>query len=105
MKFFRINIYLKIRHYFLSFFINENKLDLVVSKILSINSNKKHFFFTSQLRVGFMILLKYLKYKYPQKNEIIFLSYNLAEMVNVAKNLRFTAFLLYFKYLYLLTLG
>jgi len=89
VKFFRINIYLKIKYYFLSFFINENKLDLVVSKLLSINSNKKHFFFTSQLRVGFMILLKYLKYKYPQKNEIIFLSYNLAEMINVAKNLRF----------------
>jgi dTDP-4-amino-4,6-dideoxygalactose transaminase len=89
VKFFRINIYLKIKYYFLSFFTNEKNLDTIVAKILFKNSNKKYFFFTSQLRVGFIILLKYLKYKNPQKNEIIFLSYNLAEMVNVAKNLKF----------------
>ena len=43
---------------------------------------------TSQLRVGFILLLKYLKEKNPNKKEIIINSYNLAEMVNICKNLK-----------------
>ena len=39
------------------------------------------------MRISFLILLKYLKTKFPKKNEIIFLDYNLPEMPNVAKNL------------------
>ena len=50
---------------------------------------KNFFVFSSQLRVGFLILLKYLKKNNPEKNEIIFSSYNLEEMIEIAKNLKF----------------
>ena len=43
---------------------------------------------TSQLRVGFILVLRYLKKKYPKRNQIILNSYNLAEMVNICKNLK-----------------
>jgi len=42
---------------------------------------------TGQLRVGFYLILNYLKEKNPKKNEIILNSYNLAEMANICKNL------------------
>ena len=48
---------------------------------------KKKIILTSQLRVGFILVLKYLKQKYPKKRQIIINSYNLAEMVNICKNL------------------
>ena len=37
---------------------------------------------TSQLRISFLILLKYLKTKFPKKNEIIFLDYNLPDTLS-----------------------
>jgi len=89
VKYFRINIYLKIKHYLLSFFINEKSFKKKLEENFKTNSRKKYFLFTSQLRVAFLILLKYLKLKFPKKNEIIFLSFNLAEMINVAKNLNY----------------
>lgn len=57
-----------------------------MEKLINQNSKKKYFITTSQLRVGFLILLKYLKKKYPKKNHIIFQPFNLPEMINVAKN-------------------
>ena len=89
MKYFRINIYLKFKIYLFAFFLIKNKFEKKIEKLIKKNSKKKAFVLTSQLRVGFLLLLKYLKYKYPQKNEIIFLPYNLAEMINVAKSLNF----------------
>ena len=89
MKYFRINIYLKFKIYLLAFFLIQNKFDKKIEKLIKENSKKKKFILTSQLRVGFLLLLKYLKHKYPKKNEIIFSPYNLAEMINVAKNLNF----------------
>ena len=89
MKYFRINIYLKFKIYLFAFFLIKNKFEKKIEKLIKENSKKNVFVLTSQLRVGFLLLLKYLKYKYPQKNEIIFLPYNLAEMINVAKNLNF----------------
>ena len=50
-------------------------------------TGKKEIILTSQLRTGFILTLQYLKQKYPNKNEIILSSYNLAEMVNICKNL------------------
>ncbi len=89
MSFFRINIYLRIKNYILSFFLLKKKLSKTIQNILKADNKKKYFILTSQLRVGFMLLLKYLKKKYPEKNEIIFSPYNLAEMINVAKNLNY----------------
>ena len=55
---------------------------------MKFQSKKKEVILTSQLRVGFILVLKYLKKKYPKKNQIILNSYNLAEMVNICKNLK-----------------
>ena len=51
-----------------------------IQKIISKNSNKKYFILTSQLRVGFLVLLKYLKIHYII---IIF---------SISKKMRFTTF-------------
>lgn len=89
MSFFRINIYLKIKNYIISFFLSKKNISIAIQNILKKNTKKKYFILTSQLRVGFMLLLKFLKKRHPSKNEIIFYPYNLAEMVNVAKNLNY----------------
>ena len=91
MKFFRIYIHLSIKNFLKSFFINFNKKrEKVIIKILSENSKKKNVILTSQCRVSLILVLKYLKEKYPQKNEIIFSPYNLPEIINVAKNVNFS---------------
>jgi len=89
VKYFRINIYLKIKHYLFSFFLKEKNLKKKLENNFKKNAKKKYFIFTSQLRVAFLILLKYLKFKFPKKNEIIFSSFNLAEMANISKNLNY----------------
>ena len=88
---FRINLYLDFFKYIKSFFLfkNINFLEKKVSKILMSQSNKKYTIFTSQARVGFLYILKFLKLQNKEKNEIIFSAYNLPEMVNVAKNLNY----------------
>ena len=86
---FRINLYLKILILFKSLFISRNNIEKEIEKKINITSKKKYFALTSQLRISFLILLKYLKKKFPNKNEVIFLDYNLPEMPNVAKNLGF----------------
>ena len=88
MSNFRIYIYLKIKYFCLSFFSGNN---LRISKIFSILNqitNKKETILTSQLRVGFLLVLKFLIKKYPKKKEIIVNSYNLPEMINICKNLK-----------------
>ena len=87
MKIFRINLYLDTIDYFLSFLNSFNNSEKEIAKIIKNNSKKKYFQLSSQLRVSFLLLLKYLKKKYPKKKEIIFSAYNLEEMVEVAKNL------------------
>ena len=85
MGYFRINIYLTLKCFLKSLLntkIDKKKIEYLISK----NSQKKYFVTTSQLRVGFLILLKYLKKKYPDKKEIIFQPFNLPEMINVALN-------------------
>jgi len=87
MNFFRINIFLSTYIYLKSFFPIRLDIEKKISEQINITSNKKYFILTSQLRVGFILLLEYLKKKF-QKNEIIFISYNIPEMINVAKNLK-----------------
>jgi len=84
---FRINIYLTIKNFFLSFFISEIKKTKKIIKFFSNKSQKKNIILTSQLRVGFILVLKYLKKISPDRKEIIISAYNLAEMVNICKNL------------------
>ena len=64
-------------------------IEKTIKKVLSNNSKKKNISLTSQCRISFLFLLKYLKEKNPNKNEIIFCAYNLPEMINVASNLNF----------------
>ncbi len=87
MSYFRINLYLPIKYFFLSFFISKKNLIQKINKKLELLTEKKKIILTSQLRVGFILVLKYLKQKYPKKRQIIINSYNLAEMVNICKKL------------------
>ena len=91
MKYFRIHIYLNVKNFFKSLILFNSKknYDVSINKILIKNSNKKFSQLTSQCRISFLLILKFFKKKFPDKREIIFLSYNLPEMINVAKNLNF----------------
>jgi len=86
VKYFRIKIYLKIIVFFKSLFKNNYDQKKIDQVILS-SSKKKYITYTSQLRSSFLLVLLYLKSKYKNKNEIIMLSYNLKEMVNIARQL------------------
>ena len=90
MGYFRINIYLSITSFFKSFFVS-NLVEKKIENFINKTSLKSSFILTSQLRVGFLILLKYLKKKFPKKKEIVFQPFNLPEMINVAKNLGYNA--------------
>ena len=87
MSYFRINLYLPIKYFFLSFFITKTEIIQNINQKLALITKKKKIIITSQLRVGFILVLKYLKQKYPKKRQIIINSYNLAEMVNICKKL------------------
>ena len=91
MKYFRINIYLSFKNFITSLFDynHSNQYDYEISKLLLRNSKKKYSSLTSQCRISFLFILKYFKKYFPKKNEIVFCAYNLPEMVNVAKNLKF----------------
>ena len=86
---FRIWLYLKFSSFFSNFFLRKdlNKKKDFIKKILSKQSKKKYSFLFSQCRVGFLFILKFLKKK-NKKREIIFCSYNLPEMINIATNLK-----------------
>ena len=87
---FRINLYLQIDKFLkglFSFYKTNYLCDC--SKILKKQSKKKNIFFTSQCRIAFLYILKFLKIINPKKKEIVFVAYNLPEMVNVAKNLNY----------------
>ena len=88
---FRIYIYLNFLKFLKAFFIfyERSKLKSKISKIILSQTKKQKLIFSSQCRISFLYLLKYLKQKQKYRNEIIFPSYNLPEMVNVAKNLNF----------------
>ena len=88
MSYFRIKIYLYFVDFIKSLFISniENKK---IETLIKKTSKKKNFILTSQLRVGFLILLQYLKKEFPFKKQIIFQPFNLPEMINIASNLGF----------------
>jgi dTDP-4-amino-4,6-dideoxygalactose transaminase len=89
MSYFRINIYLIFKFFLLSFFYRKKNIEALIQKLIIKNSLKKFFILTSQLRIGFLILLKYFQKINPEKKEIIFSPYNIPEMISVAKNLNY----------------
>jgi len=90
---FRINIFLSLKNFFVSFFLlfNTDFCKNNINKIIKKQSKKKYLVFSNQCRVGFLYILKYLKKTKPKKSEVVFMSYNLPEMINVSKNLGFKA--------------
>ena len=83
MSYFRVNIYLSLKDFFKGL-ISRDLVEQKIENLISKNSKKKYFITTSQLRIGFVILLKFLKKKHPLKKEIIFQPFNLPEMINIA---------------------
>ncbi len=88
MRLFRVYIYLSVYNFFKGLLSPEVK-DQKISKVITKMSKKKYFIPTSQLRVGFIILLKYLKKNVTKRREIIMQPFNLPEMVNIVKQLNF----------------
>ena len=89
MSYFRIYIYLTIRNFIKSVLFSSTKQkERKIEKIFNKTTNKKFSFLTSQLRVGFVLVLKYLTKKFPTKNAVIVNSYNLGEMVNICHNFK-----------------
>lgn len=87
MKIFRIKIYLEIKVFIKALFkqkFNFTKIDKIILK----QTNKKLITYTSQLRTGYLLVLLFLKQKFKEKNEIIMMSYNLKEMVNIPLRLK-----------------
>lgn len=88
---FRIHIYLSFYNFLKSFFLSSstNSQKKEISRIILNQSKKKKLIFSSQCRIAFLYILKFLKKEKAKKNEIIFCAYNLPEMINVAKNLNY----------------
>lgn len=88
---FRIHIYLSLYYFLKAFFlpVSINLQKKKIKKILLSQSKKKELIFSSQCRIAFLYILKFFKNEDKIKKEIIFCSYNLPEMVNIAKNLNY----------------
>ena len=90
----RIKLYLSINTLILSIFSNADKSENFLIKKFRNVFKKKYVLLTSMCRVGFLIILEYLKSKDPKKNEIIICSYNLKEMVDIPRILKFKIILI-----------
>ena len=90
----RIKLYLSINTLILSIFSNVDKSENFLIKKFRNVFKKKYVLLTSMCRVGFLIILEYLKSKDPKKNEIIICSYNLKEMVDIPRILKFNIILI-----------
>ena len=89
MKISRVKIYCKLKHIFFSLFINSEQAETVIKNKLSDQTKKKYVQFFGMCRTCFIVVLEYLiKYK-PEKKEILICSYNLEEMIEIAKIYKF----------------
>ena len=87
MKIFRIKIYLTTLIFLKSLFLKKVNFK-IIDKIFLGQTKKKYVVYTSQLRSSFLLVLMYLKKKFRNKNEVIVLSYNLKEMINIVTKLK-----------------
>ena len=71
MKFFRIYIYLPIKYFFFSFLKNSKNSKNEIKKILNRYTQKKFTILTGQLRVGFYLVLSFLKKNILKKNKLL----------------------------------
>ena len=89
MKISRVKIYCKLKYIFFSLFINSGHAASVIKNKLSDQTKKKYVQFFGMCRTCFIVVLEYLiKYK-PEKKEILICSYNLEEMIEIAKIYKF----------------
>jgi len=89
MKVSRVKIYCKLKYIFFSLFLNSEKVTSVIKNKLSDQTKKKYVQFFGMCRTCFIVVLEYLiKYR-PEKNEILICSYNLEEMIEIAKIYKF----------------
>ena len=89
MKISRIKIYCKLKYIFFSLFINSGHAASVIKNKLSDQTKKKYVQFFGMCRTCFIVVLEYLiKYR-PEKKEILICSYNLEEMIEIAKIYKF----------------
>lgn len=79
----RINLHLKIFDT-ISYLFNFNKNKYIKSsKEITNNLFDNKFIFTGQLRIGFYLVLQYLKNKHPQKIEVLISPLNIFPMINI----------------------
>ena len=89
MKISRVKIYCKLKYIFFSLFINSAHAASVIKNKLSDQTKKKYVQFFGMCRTCFIVVLEYLiKYR-PEKKEILICSYNLEEMIEIAKIYKF----------------
>lgn len=89
MKISRVKIYCKLKYIFFSLFINSAHAASVIKNKLSDQTKKKYVQFFGMCRTCFIVVLEYLiKYR-PKKKEILICSYNLEEMIEIAKIYKF----------------
>ena len=67
MSIFRIQIYLKVKYFFSFLLYFKKTLNKKNSLIINKVTKKKYTLFLGQLRVGFYLVLKYLKKNNPNK--------------------------------------
>ena len=89
MKISRVKIYCKLKHIFNSLFINSEKASSAIKNKLSDQTKKKYVQFFGMCRTGFIVVLEYLLKYRREKKEILICSYNLEEMIEIAKIYKF----------------
>ena len=89
MKISRVKIYCKLKYIFFSLFINSEKAETVIKNKLSDQTKKKYVQFFGMCRTCFIVVLQYLVKYRPEKKEILICSYNLEEMIEIAKIYKF----------------
>ena len=89
MKIPRVKIYLKFRIFLKSIFSSLEISKKELSDYLKIKLNKSYINFFGMCRTCFIVILEFLKEKNLKKNEILICAYNLEEMVEIAKLLKF----------------
>ena len=83
MKIPRVRIYLNFIDFIKSLFQSNFDSKSYLSDKLKNKLDKKHIFFSGMCRSAYILILDYLKHKFPDKDEIILCAYNLPEMVNI----------------------
>jgi perosamine synthetase len=82
---FRIHVYLKLSIFFKSFFFNIESIEQKLKKQICIYSKKNFCSLTGFGRTSLLLVLRFIRKKYPDKKEILIQSYNLQGFVEVVK--------------------